>query len=185
MNKTYLADERQWAAWMARAQLGDLGDYAQLLRELGAAIETYIRVRFGPIDALEDCVQECLMAVHAARHTYDPRRLFRPWLFTIVRHKTIDQLRQRQTWLSALQTLATTASEGSDPERNLRMIDGVRILEQLSPDHREMVALSKYGGYTTAEAAAWLGITESAAKARLQRALVAIRKALESEGLPV
>ena len=60
-----------------------------------------------------------------------------------------------------------------------------RILERLSPDHREMITLAKYGGYTTAEAATWLGITESAAKARLQRALVAIRKALDNEGLPV
>jgi RNA polymerase sigma-70 factor, ECF subfamily len=185
MNKNFLADEQRWAAWMACAQRGDLADYAQLLRELGVVIETYIRVRFGTIDALEDCVQECLMAVHAARHTYDPRRLFRPWLFTIVRHKTIDQLRQRQTWLSALQALATLETPASDPERNLRMLDGVRILERLSPDHREMITLAKYGGYTTAEAATWLGISESAAKARLQRALVAIGKVLDSEGLPV
>jgi RNA polymerase sigma-70 factor, ECF subfamily len=185
MNKTFLADEQRWATWMACAQGGDLANYAQLLREVGAVIETYIRVRFGTIDALEDCVQECLMAVHAARHTYDPQRLFRPWLFTIVRHKTIDQLRQRQTWLSALQTLATTEGAVSDPEHSLRMLDGVRILERLSPDHREMITLAKYAGYTTAEAALWLGITESAAKARLQRALVAIRKALDSEGLPV
>ena len=185
MNKTFLADEQRWAAWMACAQRGELVDYAQLLREIGAATETYIRVRFGTIDALEDCVQECLMAVHAARHTYDPRRLFRPWLFTIIRHKTIDQLRQRQTWLSALQSLATTESGVSDPERSLRMLDGVRILERLSADHREMITLAKYGGYTTAEAATWLGITESAAKARLQRALAAIRKALDNEGLPV
>jgi DNA-directed RNA polymerase specialized sigma24 family protein len=63
----------------------------------------------------------------------------------------------------------------------MRVLDGVKILDRLAPDHREMVALAKYGGYTTAEAAAWLGISESAAKARLQRALSSLRKILESE----
>lgn len=184
MNRRFLDDEGRWAAWMAQAQNGDQAVYRQLLTELGAAIETYIRVRFGPIDALEDCVQECLIAVHAARHTYDPRRLFRPWLFTIVRHRTIDLLRQRRTWLSMLDTLAAEESSGDQPERLFHRIDGIRILERLSPDHREMVVLAKYGGYTTAEAADYLGITESAAKARLLRALSAIRNLLEAEGLP-
>ena len=184
MNKRFLDDEVRWAEWMARAQGGDRAIYETLLAELGVAIETYIRVRFGPIDALEDCVQECLIAVHAARQTYDPQRLFRPWLFTIVRHRTIDLLRQRRTWLSMLDALGAEAPVEDQSERLLRQIDGVRILEQLSPDHREMIALSKYGGYTTAEAADYLGITESAAKARLLRALAAIRSLLEAEGLP-
>lgn len=181
MNQAYLADESRWAEWMAAAQRGDRAAYARLLAEIGRAIEAYIRVRFGQIDALEDCVQECLMAIHAARHTYDPVRLFRPWLFTIVRHKTIDLLRQHQTWLAA-QTATPADPDTRESDRLMRVLDGVRILERLAPDHREMIALAKYGGYTTAEAASWLGISESAAKARLQRALSAIRKILESEG---
>ena len=170
---------------MASAQRGDQSAYARLLHETGAAIETYIRARFGNLEVLEDCVQECLMAIHAARHTYDPGRLFRPWLFTIVRHKTIDLLRQRQTWLTTKESLAAVDTGPTDADRLLRVIDGVKILEQLSPDHREMVTLAKYGGYTTAEAAASLGISESAAKARLQRALTVIRQTLEREGLSV
>jgi RNA polymerase sigma-70 factor, ECF subfamily len=185
MTKSYLEDEQRWAEWMARAQRGDQSAYESLLRETGAAIETYIRVRFGKLEVLEDCVQECLMAIHAARHTYDPGRLFRPWLFTIVRHKTIDLLRQRQTWLMSKEVAAEAGTGTTDVDRLLRIIDGVRILEQLAPDHREMVTLAKYGGYTTAEAAVWLGISESAAKARLQRALTHIRLMLEREGLPV
>jgi DNA-directed RNA polymerase specialized sigma24 family protein len=47
-----------------------------------------------------------------------------------------------------------------------------------------MIALAKFGGYTTAEAAASLGISESAAKARLHRALEALRKILTREELP-
>jgi len=184
MSRRFIDDEARWAGWMARAQRGDRAVYQDLLTELGAAIETYIRVRFGPIDALEDCVQECLIAVHTARHTYDPRRLFRPWLFTIVRHRTIDLLRQRHTWLSMLDSLGAQHTADAQPDEVLRQLDGARILERLSPDHREMIVLAKYGGYTTAEAADYLGISESAAKARLVRALAAIRNQLDAEGLP-
>ena len=184
MNQRHFDDEARWAAWMVLALAGDQAVYGQLLAELGHAIDTYVRVRFGPIDALEDCVQECLIAVHAARHTYDPRRPFRPWLFTVVRHRTIDLLRQRQTWLAMLDAYGHEAARDREPDRLVRRIDGVRILEQLSPDHREMITLSKYGGYTTAEAAHYLGISEPAAKARLLRALAAIRRLLDDEGLP-
>ena len=168
---------------MVLAHSGDQSAYTHLLGELGAAIETYIRVRFGALDCLEDCVQECLLTVHRARHTYDPSRAFRPWLFTLVRHRTIDVLRRARDVAGRSHTDAPDVS--NDPRELQRRLDGVKILESLAPDHREAIALTQYAGYTTAEAAAWLGISEAALKARLRRGLLAIRKVLEAEGLPI
>lgn len=176
------ADEQRWAAWMAQSHAGDQAAYRRLLDELAQAIEAYIRVRFGALDSLEDCVQECLLAIHKARHTYDPARPFRPWLFTLVRHRTIDVLRQSRAPVHVGDDAALHAA--SDPQELQRRLDGVKVLENLAPDHREAIALTHYAGCTTAEAAAWLGISEAAVKARLRRGLFAIRKALEAEGLP-
>ena len=175
------ADEQRWSAWMVRAQAGDKQCYERLLTELGAVIEAYIRARFGAIEPLEDCVQECLVTIHQARHTYDPARPLRPWLFTLVRHRTIDILRQRAQWMSIDRAGAERRDDDSSDEHLPRLIDGIRALDQLSPDYREAVALAKYAGYTTAEAADWLGISESALKARLQRGLTAIRTLLDKE----
>lgn len=176
-------DEQLWAVWMTKAQNGDVSDYSRLLEQLGTAIEQYIRARFGEIDALEDCVQECLISIHEARHTYDPNRLFRPWMFTIVRHKTIDNLRKRQTWLNMKENLSNTFESITDNEQLQKKIDGVRILNRLSPVHREVVMLAKYGGYTTAEAAQVIGISEIATKGRLHRAMQTILQTLEQEDL--
>lgn len=176
----YAEDERRWCAWMAQAQRGDAAAYARLLAELGMTVEAYIRARFGPLDLLEDCVQECLMTLHQARHTYDPTQQFRPWLFTLVRHKTIDVLRRRPVWC-AVSPLDRPDNEAASPDRQQQIIDGIRILERLPPEYREAVTLAKYGGYTTAEAAVHAGISESALKARLQRGLVAIRRLLDDE----
>ena len=87
-------DEQRWPELMAASHSGDKASYAQLLNELTGALTAYLQAQFGQFDLVEDCVQECLIAVHKARHTYDPERPFRPWLFTIARHRTIDVLRQ-------------------------------------------------------------------------------------------
>ncbi|MGR8918130.1 MAG: RNA polymerase sigma factor [Gammaproteobacteria bacterium] len=173
-------DEARWAAWMRRAQRGDRGAYEQLLTELGGVIEAYVGARFGSIDGLEDCVQECLLALHRARHTYNPRRPFRPWLFTLVRHRTIDVLRRRST--SDRGADARSAPPASVEADELdRRLDGIRVLERLAGDQRDAIALTQYAGYTAAEAAARLGISEAAVKARLRRALAVVRRALERE----
>lgn len=176
-------DEYRWAAWMRQAQRGDGACYERLLRETGAVIDLYLRARFGDIDVLEDCVQECLLAMHLARHTYDPRRAFRPWMFTIVRHRTIDVLRQRRSRLQVAERLNHEPRPSIEHDL-LRRVLGIRVLERLAPDHREAVVLTKYAGYTTAEAAAWIGISEAALKTRLHRGLLAIRRQLEEETLP-
>ena len=76
------------------------------------------------------------------------------------------------------------AEPSIDANQLHRRLDGVRVLENLDPDHREAVALTQYAGFTAAEAANWLGISESALKGRVRRGLLAIRKHLEAEGLP-
>lgn len=91
------AEEHQWSEWMTKAQRGDEEAYAQLLTELAEMIKAYLLGRFGRLQMLDDCVQECLIAIHQARHTYDGSRLIRPWLFAIIRHKTIDMLRRQNT----------------------------------------------------------------------------------------
>ena len=179
--KKYAEDERRWRLSMARAQQGDRQAYESLLAELAGVIEAYLRLRFGNIDMLEDCVQECLLAIHKARDTYDPGREFRPWLFTLVRHRMIDLLRERSCRIQTTERLNGDELDLTDPEHIQRLIDGVRVLESLQPDYREAVALTKYAGMTTHEAANWLGVSESAIKARLRRGLLAIHRQLELE----
>jgi len=174
-------DERRWRLSMSRAQQGEHKIYEALLTELASVIEAYLRLRFGAIDMLEDCVQECLITIHKARHTYNPKQPFRPWMFTLVRHRMIDLLRQRSCRIESLKSIKEVELDLTNPDHIHRLIDGVRVLETLQPDYREAVTLTKYAGMTTLEAASWLGISESAIKARLRRGLIAIQRQLETE----
>lgn len=174
-------DEQRWRLLMTHAQKGDQQAYESLLTELGNVIEGYLRLRFGSIDILEDCVQECLLSLHRARHTYNPKRAFRPWMFTLVRHRMIDLLRQRNCRIKSTRITEDEEIDLTEPDHLHRLIDSVRVLDSLQPDYREAVALTKYAGMTTLEAANWLGVSESAIKARLRRGLTAIHRQLEVE----
>ena len=172
-------DEARWSELMTAAHRGDARLYEQLLRELGAVIEQYVARRFGRLSFIEDCVQECLMAIHSGRHTYDPSRPFRPWLFTIVRNKTIDLLRRSYVRPdAAAQFSFREAASSPDPAESL--VAG-EILTQLDPLHRDALTLTKIAGYSISEAASRAGVSESAMKSRVSRAIRAAEELLDRE----
>lgn len=178
------SDEHRWSALMVNAQAGNQSDYRQLLKELTTVIQKFLRSRFGQHDFVEDCVQEALIAVHQARHTYDPKRPFRPWLFAIVRNRTIDTLRLQRTWQKAVdhfkreqETLRQPGHQSlSQPE-----ISEGRLLESLSAEHKEVVVLTKIIGFSVAETANRLGVSEGAVKVRVHRAMRKLRANLEKD----
>ncbi len=176
-------EEQRWAAWMARAQGGDREAYTKLMSELADVVEAFLHARFGGAresDFLEDCVQEAMLALHRVRHTWDRRLPFRPWMFAIVRHKVIDLLRRQ-----AVRRTEPEAAE--EPERlshdpSLR-IDGARLLAALEPPYREALVLTKLEGYSLEEAAARAGVSASAMKTRVHRAVQLAQRQLREEDL--
>ncbi len=167
---------------MAQATAGDADAYQRLMSELGQAVDAYLRARFGPAPFVEDCVQESLLAVHRARDSYDPRRPFRAWLFAIVRHKAIDQLRRQET-RSRLERRGTevAAHAHSSPGDPSAPLDVATLLERLEPKYREALELTKLEGHSLEEAGQRAGVSASAMKTRVHRAIRAIRTALAEE----
>ncbi|MEH6584592.1 MAG: RNA polymerase sigma factor [Halioglobus sp.] len=181
--RNYEADEARWSSLMIAAQGGCEADYRCLLGELSDVITRYLRSRIGSHHFIEDCVQETLIAIHLARHTYDPGRNFRPWLFAIVRHKAIDALRKQKS----LQNTATrhqileemrSTSENLDND----ILSG-RLINSLTTPYREAITLTKLIGLSTAEAAEHLAISESAVKVRVHRAMGSLKNMMEADPL--
>ncbi len=169
---------------MRRAQAGDASAYARLLSELGNAIAGYLYHRFGPVSFAEDCVQECLIAIHEARHTFILGRPFRPWLFAIVRNRAIDMLRRQQAYsrlfsagLDDVEGVAVSALESAEHE--IRVTSAGSLFASLNPQQREALTLTKLLGFSIAEAAGRLGISQTAMKVRVHRATRAAAKMLE------
>jgi len=172
--------EARWSAWMVAGQAGDSAAYQQLFSELEAVLMPFLNRLLGGSDLVEDCLQESLLAIHKARHTYDARRPFKPWAYTLARYKSVDAIRRAHTRARHEPDEAVHDLEGkgqvaaSEPP-----IDTHRALEGLAPSYREAVVLTKVHGYTLEEAARKSGVSRAAMRSRVQRGLYQLRVHLE------
>ncbi len=184
MTKTqYQQDEQRWASLMAAAQCGNEHDYEQLLSELCTFIESYLRSRIGSHQSIDDWVQDILIAIHRGRHSYNPKRPIRPWLFAIIRHQTIDGMRRQNTYQKMIDQhleQAACTNERGQAEIEEPLIEGC-LFKALKLQYREAITLTKIIGLSSKEAACKLGISEVALKVRVHRALKQLKKLLEAE----
>lgn len=170
---------------MAQAQKGDESAYQQLLADIYPIIQKFLLRKFGPLGTSEDIAQECLIAIHKARHTYDPKRPFQPWMFAVIRYKSIDFMRkkQKQWQREVLDDEYVATYRASDTNTQIEE-ERERVQEALSclpPDMKRAVVLTKIEGLDTKEAALKEGISQVALRSRVSRAYKVLRKKMERE----
>ena len=178
------APASDWGAWMAAAQDGDAAAYDRLLRELLPALRGFVVARLGDLSTSEDVVQNVLLSLHRARHTYRPERRFEPWLWAIARNAVTDALRSRRTRLQREEPLTESEIVAGDAlealEASLPLGRGLRrALDELPPSQREAVELIHLHRLSVAEAASRVGVTPGALKVRAHRGYRALRGILE------
>jgi hypothetical protein len=76
--------EDDWSERIIRAMEGDEATYRRLLSDIGLFARQVVKrlvARWGLSEfAIEDIVQETVLAVHLKRHTWDRRRSLKPWV---------------------------------------------------------------------------------------------------------
>jgi RNA polymerase sigma factor (sigma-70 family) len=181
-----LGADRQRAAWMVAAQAGDRAAYEALLRDCVSFIQAVARRQGVPPDLVDDVVQDTLLTVHGARHTYDPRRSFSGWLGVIAQRRAIDVLRsvgrRGRREVHAPPEYENHPDGSTDPERDLELADRVDSLKPaiaaLPQKQREAVRRLLVEDRSLTEAAALTGDTKGALKVNLHRALRKLRTLL-------
>jgi RNA polymerase sigma-70 factor (ECF subfamily) len=168
------------AELMGAAQAGDQERYRELLLDISPMLTRFLRRWASHPQDLDDLTQETLIAVHRARHTFDPARPLEPWLFAIARHVAADHLRRQATRLARELPVATlpevAALDPGDEAAALRRLEGA--LAQLPAQQREAFELLKLEGVSIAEGAARAGTTTGALKVRAHRAYRALKAML-------
>jgi RNA polymerase sigma-70 factor (ECF subfamily) len=164
---------------MTRAQAGDRDAYRALLDDVGPMIAQFLRKRLPDASEVDDAYQETFIALHRARHTYDPTRPLEPWLFAIARNIATDFLRRRRR--RALREVLTDVmpEAAAEPERDLRGQFSA-VLGSLPRSQREALVMLKVDGLSVTEAATRAGTTPGALKVRAHRAYTALKARLRS-----
>ncbi|MDQ3231496.1 MAG: sigma-70 family RNA polymerase sigma factor [Pseudobdellovibrionaceae bacterium] len=171
----------KWAILLLAALQANESAYRVLLKELNSYLQKFLRKRLKIHSDIDDLIQEILMGVHHARHTYDGTRPFLPWFHAIVRYKTIDALRSKKR-VHRSEILDEEAFENyfetfEPPDANQSLDEDVlQALAALPPKQRRAVELMKLQGLSAKEAGARMGMSEAATKVSAHRAYTALRK---------
>jgi RNA polymerase sigma-70 factor (ECF subfamily) len=161
---------------------GDKRAYAVLLQETARLLRPFLvkRLNFG--SEVDDLLQEILLSIHKARHTYDGNRPYKPWAYAIAKFRLQDHLRAHYA------DRLRHAVELSEVENDLRepvtesgtsyeSISGE--VQKLPPKQAAILQMIHQDGYTAKEVAEKIGMKESAVKVAAHRAYKILRKVLE------
>ncbi|MBT3376866.1 MAG: sigma-70 family RNA polymerase sigma factor [Lentisphaerae bacterium] len=120
----------------------------------------------------DDAVQEAFISLVRQRMSFDPKRSFAAWFYTILRNKCRDLNRKHLRTIRKHGRLADEPiARGVTPHAQ----EAVRLLQELPEAEREVLALKFIHGLSVNEIATHLGCSAEAAKKRAQRALVSLR----------
>jgi RNA polymerase sigma-70 factor (ECF subfamily) len=169
--------ELRLKALMLLSLAGDAAAETALLTALAVALRRYFARRLGAGAAeVEDLVQETLIAVHTKRHTYDVRAPLTPWVYAIARYRLADHFRRghsrRETALDDVgELVAPDDFDASEARRDL-----ARLLETLPERQRRLVMHVKIEGRSIEETSRRAGLSPSAVKVSVHRAVNALAK---------
>ncbi len=192
---------------LARASEGDAAAAGEVLVRHAARLRRMVSVRMDPrlavrVDA-SDVVQETLLVALQRLPEYLRERplAFYPWLRQIALERLVHlwrqhfQARNRSVCREEQQTEGSTSGAEEPAHQFLAQSDSLlqrlvrketlgrlrEALTRLPPDDREVLVLRHLEQLSTAETAAVLGISETAAKQRHLRAIRRVRRLLGRE----
>lgn len=181
-------NEQELHQLMMAGLRGDQSEYHLLLKKLTLLLRNYFRLRllWAP-DEVEDLVQETLLAVHCRRHTYAPDQPVTAWVYGIAHHKLVDLLRRRRI-REELQTPIDEQAELSI-EPGTHAVDARRdigkLMARLPDSQRLPLQCMKLEELSVLETAERIGMSESAVKVGVHRAIKALgRMAQAAEAWP-
>lgn len=153
--------------------------YAMLLRILGAR------------SLAEDALQECYVRIWQNAERYTPERgSAMAWLATIARYRALDMLRGRRHDAAAsafdqLDDAIELRDQAQGPEDAALQAEGIDRLDdcmqRLESEHRNIVLLAYYHGYTHSEISARTGTAMGTVKTWLHRGLIKLRDCLRPD----
>jgi RNA polymerase sigma-70 factor (ECF subfamily) len=172
---------------------GDASAFGELYEKASSRLLSYLYSLASERAAAEDLLQETFLKIHNARDAYvrgaDPM----PWFYAIARRTFLDHARRNRRARVRLHNaeclpevearldgmrMDAEPAQGSDPELRAAMLTA---LEQLPPNQREAIRLTKLDGLTPMRAAAAIGVTAGAIKLRAHRAIANLKQILRDE----
>ncbi len=134
----------------------------------------------------EDILQDAFVKIFANVHTVHKNESVGGWVRNVVVRTAIDQYRRNRPW--ATQVGYDDAIEHAENQQHLALEqlhteDILKAIQQLAEGYRLVLNLYVIDGYSHAEIAQMLHISEGTSKSQLSRAREVLRKKLKEIGI--
>ena len=166
---------------MRQALAGDQHAYTELLRATTRVLRPFLAKRLPRTSETEDLLQEILLSIHKARHTYDGKRPYLPWAYAIARFRLLDHLRAHYAdniWNAVDLSEAENTSAGDVTESRMTYESIKGVVQQLPEKQMTILQMMHEEGYTAREVAEKTGMQESAVTVAAHRAYKILKKKL-------
>jgi RNA polymerase sigma-70 factor (ECF subfamily) len=165
------------ALLVARIRAGDDDAFETLVGQYQAPLFRYLRGFVGDAEHARDLLQETFLRAYRSLSSLEDPSLLRSWLYRIAHNQACSALRRRRliSWLPLLPAHHAVAAA---PDRCA--IEAARIedaLGRVPRDQRAPLLLHLVAGFSYAEIAALLSVTEGTVRMRISRGRAAFRAA--------
>ena len=164
----------------------------RLYRSLAPAVAGYLRAN--GVREPDDVTSDVFLAVFSRLRSFSgTEERFRSWVFTIAHNRMVDE-RRALARRPNVRSLEAVEGDGAQPRavsaegqalHTLGRKRVERLLEDLAPDQRDVLALRVVADLTVEQVAAALDKSPGAVKALQRRALNALRRRLSQEAVPL
>ena len=180
-----IAREARLQALLLQGLTGDAVAYRAFLAALAVHVRGFLLRRLAQRPGeVEDLLQDVLLAVHNARHTYQAQQPLTVWVQAIARYKLADHYRSYARHDALHDGLEDDSDlfTASEEEAAQATRDLGKLLAQLPPRQRLPIVHVKLEGLSVEETARMTGLSASAVKVGIHRGLKALAKLIGGKG---
>lgn len=162
---------------MLKVKAGDLDKMGLLFERYHRSLFAFVYHSTGQAATSEDLVQTVFYRMLKYRHTFTEVGEFRTWMYHLARNILIDNAKKnnRMVYQNDITILSEKTSSEASVENHLEKKEANEMLHQalikLSPEHREVLILSRFQELSYQEIAEIMKTSEGNIKVKVHRAM--------------
>ena len=150
-NSEKVSKEGKELALLGLVRRGDRGAFSELYRQYHPRLYGYLRRLLANPSSLEEVLDDVMLVVWKDARKFRGNAPVSSWIFGIAYRKALTAMRAERRYQAPLDRSADSDTYASETSRHREWI---RVaLDQLSPDHRQVVELTYFGGFSYQEIA--------------------------------
>jgi len=165
---TNRVQKRDELALLGRIRRGDRAAFSELYRHYHPRLYGYLRRLLSNPAAVEEVLDDVMMVVWKDARKFQGKAALSTWIFGIAYRKALTAMRTECRYQAPLDR---SADSNAVAGRSAQDDEWIRAaLARLSPDHRQVVELTYYGGFSYQEIAEIAACPVNTVKTRMYHA---------------